>query len=316
MARIKMILFALVLSSSILISGCSKYKFYSVAINAERGKADLVVKKTTISIGDIVYLDNLSEEALKENRDVIIMVHGFGGDKDNWLRLSKEMADDYRILVPDLPGHGDSVSDLSNNYTVANQAKWLNEFMAKLNISKAHIVGNSMGGAISLKVTHLYPEKIASLTLLNSAGFKKNESEFVGLLKKGVNPLVIGSTEEFKELMSFVMEKEPYIPGPVYSVLAEKKIARQKLDDKIFQDIMTDINKVETFLSEIKSPTLIIWGESDRIIHVDNAEMFKQKIAGSQKIIFEEVGHLPMIEAPEKTGENYSRFLLSCRKNL
>lgn len=316
MARIKKIVFAFVLISSILISGCSKYKFYSIAINAERNKAELVVKKTAISIGEIVYLDNTSEKAIMENQEVIIMIHGFGGNKDNWLRFSKEMTDDYRILAPDLPGHGDSVSDHSNSYTIENQAKWLNEFMEKLKISKAHIVGNSMGGAISLKLTHLYPEKVSTLTLLDSAGLLKNESEYVGLLKKGINPLVVGSTEEFKELMSFVMEKKPYIPGMIYEVLAEKKIARKAIDKKVFQDMITDINKMEGLLSEIKSPTLIIWGQNDRVIHVDNAEAFHKKIDGSQKIIFENVGHLPMIEAPEKTGEHFARFLLSCKKNL
>ncbi len=314
MSRTRKMIFVFVLISSVLILGCSTYRIYTVTLNAERNKADLVLKNAKISIGDVAYLDNTSEKAIMKNQDVILMVHGFGGHKDHWLFFAERLADDHRIIIPDLPGHGDSISGLSNNYTIENQAKWLNELMKTLNIKKFHIIGNDMGSAVSLKFTHLYPEKIVSLTLLNSAGLLKNESEYVELLKKGINPLVVGSTKEFKELMNFVMEKKPYLPDPVYKILAQKKIARKEIDKKIFNDMMADINKTEDFLSEIKKPTLIIWGKKDRVINVANAEAFHQKIEGSQKIIFKHIGHFPMIEDPKKIGEHYASFLLSCKR--
>lgn len=311
MIHLKKIAFVFLILSATLISGCSKYKIYNMAVDGGRSSAGLVVKKVNISIGEIVYLDNSTGKNARQDQEVVIMVHGFGANKDSWVRLSDEMTDDYRILALDLPGHGDSIADLSNSYTVENQAKWLNEFMETLQITKAHVIGNSMGGAISVKMTHLYPQKIISMTLVDSAGAYKTESEFFQLLKKGINPLIVDNFDDFQHLLDFVMADKPYIPGPVLEVLAEKKIARQAIDEKIFQDIRTDMDSVGELLSGLHAPTLIIWGDKDRILHVDNADEFHRRIQGSQKVVFEGVGHVPMIEDPKKTGDHYLRFLSS-----
>ncbi|MBU1172846.1 MAG: alpha/beta hydrolase [Proteobacteria bacterium] len=294
---------------AVLFSGCSNYKIYTMAINNTRSVANLSLKKVMISMGEIVYLDNASDNHPRIDQDVIVMVHGFGGNKDNWVLMADEMTKKYRVIALDLPGHGDSASDESISYTIENQAKWLNEFMDKLHIKKAHMIGNSMGGAICVEFTHLYSEKVLSMTLVDSAGLNKTESEYIQLLKKGVNPLVVGNPDEYKKLMDLVMEKKPYMPGSMIAVMTEQKIARKAMDEKIFKDILTDVSQVGDFLSDIHTPTLIIWGDHDRVIHVDNAEEFHQRIKGSQKVILEGVGHIPMVEAPRKTGEAYKEFL-------
>lgn len=308
---IQKILIGFLAIAAILFSGCSKYKFYTMAIDSQRSGAEMSVNAVNISIGKIVYLDNATQKNPRADQDVIVMVHGFGGNKDNWVLLADKMTDDYHLIALDLPGHGDSVSDESLVYTMDNQAAWLNEFMDALHIKKAHVVGNSMGGAICIAFTHRYPDKVSSMTLIDSAGLHVTDSEYLLLLKQGINPLVVGNREEFAHLMDFVMEKKPYIPGPILSVLAEQKIARKAMDEKIFKDMVTDINQVGDFLSEIHTPTLILWGDHDRVIHVDNAEAFHQKIQGSQSVILAGVGHIPMIEVPKKTNENYRQFLSS-----
>jgi pimeloyl-ACP methyl ester carboxylesterase len=315
MNRVKSLLFVF-LALTLFISGCSKYKLYSMAINNSRNKAGLSLKKATISIGDIIYMDNAVGTSAPADKEIILMVHGFGANKDNWIRFADRLADDYRIISLDLPGHGESASDLSVSYTIANQAMWLNEFTDVLQIKKAHIIGSSMGGAISVKFTHEYPEKVLSMTLMNSAGVYKTESEYTKLLKQGINPLVVATPDEYKKLVNFVMETKPYIPGSIIAVLTEKKIARKAMDEKIFQDIVNDINTTADLLPEIHTPSLIIWGDHDRVLHVDNAEEFHQKIPGSEIIVLEDIGHLPMLETPKKSGDLYARFLSSCREKI
>lgn len=295
--------------ATLLFSGCSKYKLYNMALDSRRSGAELSVKKTTISIGEIVYLDNATIKDPKQNQDTVIMVHGFGGNKDNWVLLSDKMTQDYRIIALDLPGHGNSVSDTSLSYTIENQAKWLNEFMEALDIKKAHVIGNSMGGAICLKLTYLHADKVLSMTLLDSAGVYVAKSELILQLEKGINPLIAGTTDEYKKLMDFVMEKKPYIPGFAIAVMTEEKIARKSLDEKIFTDIRNDIGLIENRLSEIHTPTLIIWGDKDRVIHLDNAGEFHKKIQGSQLAVLSGIGHLPMVEDPKKTWETCKPFL-------
>ena len=309
MIRFKHMALAFFIVTAIFLSGCSKYKLYTMAINSGRSKAGLTLNKTAISIGDVVYLDNAENTEDKTGGEVILMIHGFGADKDNWVRLCDKMPETYRILVPDLPGHGESESDPSLTYTVANQARWLYEFMESLHIKKAHLIGNSMGGAISIRLTCDHPEKISTLALLDSAGVFKTESEFIQMVKKGDNPLVVSNKDDFVRLKNLVMEKKPYIPGAIFDVLAERKIARKTLDEKIFTDMQADILSVSDHLSELALPTLIIWGDHDRVLHVDNAQVFHEKIKGSRLAVFENIGHLPMLEDPKKTAATYSSFL-------
>jgi pimeloyl-ACP methyl ester carboxylesterase len=123
----------------------------------------------------------------------------------------------------------------------------------------------------------------------------------------------VGNAEEYEKLMDFVMEKKPYIPGILVSVMAEEKIARKELDQKIFKDIQTDIFVDRARLSSIHTPTLIIWGADDRVIHVDNAEAFHRDIQGSRKVVLAGLGHLPMIEDPKKTCIAYKEFLATLK---
>ncbi|GAB6097222.1 alpha/beta fold hydrolase [Desulfatiferula olefinivorans] len=313
MIRFKHLAVAAVMVTALVLSGCSKYTMYRMAIDSGRSQADLTLKKAAVSIGDVVYLDNAGDGDDGKDRDVILMIHGFGGDKDNWIRLCDKMPAGYRFLVPDLPGHGESASDLSNTYTIENQARWLAEFLAALNVDTVHLVGNSMGGAIGIRLALDHPDTVRTLTLLDSAGVFRTESEFIQMVKQGVNPLVVSSEEDFKRLMNLVMEKKPYIPGPIFDVLAEKKIARKDKDEKIFTDMQADILTMENRLSDLSLPTLIVWGDHDRVLHVDNASVFHEKIGGSRLTILKNIGHLPMLEDPKKTAAVYDAFLSDTR---
>jgi pimeloyl-ACP methyl ester carboxylesterase len=316
MKKIKWMAALFLVVSALLASGCSKYKLYTMAMDSRRNGADLEWKKTAISIGDIVYLDNAQANEDVDARETVLMVHGFGGNKDNWVLLSNKMTDDVRIVALDLPGHGESVSDPGLTYSIENQAKWLNEFMESLGIKKAHVMGNSMGGAIGLVLTRNHPEKVQSLALLDSAGVYVAKSELILQLEKGVNPLVAGNADEFKKLLGFVMEKKPYIPGFALSVMAEQKISRKTLDEKIFSDMRGDIVQPESALSAIGRPTLIVWGDRDRVIHIDNASEFHRKIKGSQLFVMNGIGHMPMLENPGKTWEVYKAFLESAGNQM
>lgn len=309
MTRFKHLTLAILVVAAVVLSGCSKYKMYSMAIESGRSKAGLSLKKATISIGEVVYLDNAEDQGEPKDRGTILMIHGFGGDKDNWIRLCDKMPEGYRFLVPDLPGHGESASDLSNTYTIENQARWLAEFLAAVHVDKVHLAGNSMGGAISVRLALDHPEMVKSLALLDSAGVFRTESEYIKMVKQGVNPLVVSSEEDFKRLANLVMEKRPYVPGPIFQVLTERKIARKAKDEKIFQDMQADILSVENQLPGLNLPTLIVWGDHDRVLHVDNASVFHEKIKGSQLTILENIGHIPMLEDPKKTAGVYEAFL-------
>ncbi|WP_129127018.1 alpha/beta fold hydrolase [Geomonas oryzae] len=300
----------LMLLLSPMLSGCSKRTVYNSIIEHERSNAKLVAKTEILSYGKVSYLTNTTTG----NRTPIVMLHGFGGEKDNWDRFSKKLTDDYRLIIPDLPGHGDSLQDMSLNYGVEEQAKRLKQLLDALGVRKAHLVGNSMGGAIALRFTSLYPQSVLSLSLMDSAGAVKTPSDFDALVKAtGKNPFMdVRTSQDYESMMKYLFVKPPYLPGFIVDVLVEEKVKRKALEQKMFRDIMADMDQT-AMLSSVHVPTLVIWGAQDRVTHVDDAEFLRQKISGSRKEVLEGVGHCPMIEKPDVTSELYRQFLQQSR---
>ena len=91
-------------------------------------------------------------------------------------------------------------------------------------------------------------------------------------------------------------------------------IFNKTIDEKVFQDVEADIVLPGDDLDKIQTPTLILWGDNDRVLHVDNAEELHLKITGSKKVILEGVGHMPMIEVPGETSDHFIRFISSIKK--
>jgi len=238
------------------------------------------------------------------------MIHGFAANKENWVRFAAYLTNTYHVVAIDLPGHGESVKDLNTSYNWEDQVQHLHEILARLNINRFHMAGNSMGGEISCLYAVKYPDQVKSLLLIDPGGIFRYECELNRLLKEGKNPLIVKCEDDFDILMDFAMEKKPYIPGPIVSVMAEKAVENQTINKKIFADIRNDRSFVfEYEIKKISAPTLIMWGAQDRVISVKNADIFKEMIPNSQKVIFDGVGHAPMIEIPEKAAKVYRDFL-------
>ena len=275
-----------------------------------RDAASLEVKTSQLDDVNMTYLERQGEGP------VMLLLHGFSANKDTWIQFAAELPENYRLIVPDLAGHGDTPVPKGEDYNLIRQAERLNQLMANLNIRKFHIAGNSMGGAISAIYASLYPQQVSSLTLIDAAGVDApNQSEYMAALAEGKNPLIATDEASFEFRMDFVMSKAPPLPWPLRPALMRKTLARQQLNEDIFEDMMATRKQLEDTgfearLSEaVTMPTLIIWGDEDRVLDVSAAEVFKQKIPHAQVKIYEGIGHLPMVEIPEETAILYSEFV-------
>ena len=290
-----------------LFGGCSKYEFYDWAINSKRDGSNLELKKIKINDGVIVYLENKNVQ----KDETLVLVHGFGASKDNWLDLSSELSSKYHLLILDLPGHGESFSIDSKKYTIKNQTTWLKQFIKKKGIKKFTLIGNSMGGAISLEYSELYPTDLNNLVLITTASqlCLGIQSEFSKLVSQGKNPLITNTAKDFEKLLDFIMYERNYVPGPILEVMAEKKNKRKELDEIIFSHIVEELSLNYQKTINIKTKTLIVWGEQDRVINVECANVLEKNITNSKKIVFKEVGHVPQMEVPEKLSEAIQNFI-------
>ena len=276
-------------------------------IQFERNKAKLEKKVLTLASGDtMTYL-----EGGNINGEPLLLIHGFGANKDNFTRIAREL-NDCHLIIPDLLGFGESSKPMQADYRADAQAQRLHELLqAKGVASHIHIGGNSMGGAISVAYAAMYPDNVKSLWLLDSGGFWS-----VGFPKDRFDddsfdnsPLLVKNTEDYFALYNLVMYKPPYIPKTVQAVFAQTNIANRDLHANILKQITADnVEARAKIIAQRNIPTLVVWGTEDKIIKPETATIMTKLMPQAQLIMMSEVGHVPMIEAVKETASDYKAF--------
>ncbi|MDX5440882.1 MAG: alpha/beta hydrolase [Alteromonadaceae bacterium] len=298
---------ALLLATTLLISACSKQSIYDSAIGWERSSAGLETAEVSIGELDIAYLR--SKEAVEG--DTLVLIHGFGANKDNWTRLAKEFKGEFNVYAIDLPGHGDSSKPLDIGYRFEDQVNYLNQILAELGVRQFHMMGNSMGGAITALYAATHPEQIQTAVLFDPAGIFEYESELVDRVMDGDNPLIPRKKGDFDKLLDFALEKRPFVPWPIFDVMEEKAIANQEVNQVIFAAIR-DTGFEPDFrnaITHIEAPVLVIWGKLDRVIDYRNADVFVEAIPNARKVLLDDIGHAPMVETPAESAQLFRDFL-------
>jgi pimeloyl-ACP methyl ester carboxylesterase len=286
-------------------AGCSRVSARLVEMKQRdyRSAARLTERRITVAGHEVVYLD-------RGSGDPMVLLHGFGGDKDNWAFFAREIPDRYRVIALDLPGFGESSRHPEERYDVRSQSARLLAFVDALGLPRFHLAGNSMGGHLAARFALDHPERVRSLTLIDAGGVvAPHPSEVARALEAGRNPLVVDSVEDFDHVMALVFVKQPPIPGFIKRYLAERALANRDFNQKIFADLRATSWRLEGELPGVRVPTLIVWGAEDRVIDVSAAGVFAAAIPGAQTAILPACGHSPMIEQPVETAQRYLGFL-------
>lgn len=275
------------------------------AIDAERQSAGLVRKQIDLPGGlHYVYLEGGQGEPL-------MLLHGFGVNKDNFNRVARFLTPHYRVIVPDHIGFGESSHPQDADYAPSAQAERLHTLAQALGIKTLHLGGSSMGGQIAMTYAALHPDEIKSLWLLDPAGvWSAPEGELGKMIREtGHNPLLSRNEEEFAAVFAFAMTDPPFIPRPMVDVMAREHLRNLTLEGRIFKQIAAD--SLEQRVSGLATPTLIVWGDKDRLLTVASADILHKLMPHSQVVIMPGIGHLPMIERPQSSAEDYLRFRTS-----
>jgi pimeloyl-ACP methyl ester carboxylesterase len=244
--------------------------------------------------------------------EVILFVHGYGMEKDAWNIFAKAWSDSHRLILPDLPGFGETTRLDSSVYDVPHQARRLDRFVNTLRIPSFHLVGISMGGAIAAYYAAAYPGKVRSLFLMAPAGVMSRvpSPAWREYQDKGKIVLLYENAEEFDALLDALFYRKPFVPGAVRRYFAERGAGEVRFREKILGDLaQSGIGILESRLGDVKAPTLVLWGENDRILHVSGAEKFQQSLPGCRIITLRECGHVVFFDQPEATRQAYRDFL-------
>jgi pimeloyl-ACP methyl ester carboxylesterase len=251
-------------------------------------------------------------EGGRQGAAVILLVHGFGADKDSWLLYARALTRDYFVIAPDLPGFGDSTRDAELGYTALAQAGHLHGFIAALGLEEIHLAGISMGGFIAAHYAMKHPDQVSSLVLFDSAGIDTDgTSPLREAVDSGVNPLTVRTPQEFDAMVNLIMFRPPWIPRAFIHYFLGRSRPDAALHDRIFWGLVEEfeVGALNDRLPCIGMPTLIIWGREDQLFPVSIVDIMLESIPDSRSVILDNAGHAPTVECPWRTVRPHLEFL-------
>ena len=285
-------------------------KLAMMLIGLERFSAGF--RRNSIQVGDhrIAYSEGGKGEP-------VVVVHGFGASSDNWNRMAGRLTKKYRVIAPDMPGWGQSTRIDAASYAYPEQIERLHQFLGALGLRRFHLIGHSMGGFISSAYAARYPEEVITLTLIAPHGIAEPQPGELALsVAAGENWLVPRNVPEFERLLDKVFARRPYVPRSVFKLFAAYAIRGSAKSARIFADMQSNDPPLEDRLPLIQAPTLIIWGDQDRVLNVSGAEVFRQGIKSSEVMIIPGSGHMPLVENAGACARAWLAFMQKAQRSM
>ena len=283
------------------------FLFPGVIVNADKDfelwRAGLTVHQVDVASHRIQYLDSGGHGR------PLLMLHGFAADYFSWPRMARHLGDDYRVIAPDLPGFGESSRIETASYDISHQADRIRGFLDALGVQRVDIIGNSMGGWIAAAFAARYPDRVRTLTLIDTGGITApHPSPFMEAVKEGKNPLIAHSREQFNKLLKLVFYHQPFIPGPLKGYFAREAVKHASFNEKVFKDLSDHYLALEPLLPKLKMPTLVIWGRHDQILDPSSVQVLRAGLPDAT-VHWLDTGHVPMLEQPQATAKVLNGFL-------
>jgi len=239
----------------------------------------------------------------------LVLIHGFGSKKEMW-KNQFELSESYRLIVPDLLGHGES--NEVENISISNFAKNIISLLDHLGIESAHFCGISLGGIVAQEIYHLFPNRVMSLILTNTTSYlPKTGAKW--FLKKKIDKFKSSPKED---IVTAAAINCFYDPKP--EIIQELKDALLLKDETYIKTAKETIGVNYLFmLPFIKVPTLIIGGLYDKLLPVILARQTHLMTLGRAKlVIFDKCGHAPVIEHKKRYNELLLEFLNKHKQSL
>lgn len=269
----------------------------------------------------------LNGEARLHYRDVgprdapaIVLVHGFSASLHTWEDWATDLKQDYRVISLDLPGHGLTRCPDVSKMGITQFVSAVDQTLIALGADKFTLVGNSMGGATAWNYTLAHPDKVDAMVLVDASGWPEaaedSESEpFV--FKLLANPLARSVMKDL-DLSSLIRSgledsftNQSLVTDEMvkrYASLGRAPCHREAILKLMSGDNPRPIASKET-LAAITAPTLILHGSDDNLVPVGDAIRFDEAIPNTQRVIYENVGHLPQEEVASQSVSDLRDFL-------
>jgi pimeloyl-ACP methyl ester carboxylesterase len=252
----------------------------------------------------------------------ILLIHGIGSRHETWLPVISTLAQKYTVIAPDLLGHGQSAKPRAD-YSIAGYANGMRDLLSYLAIDSATVVGHSLGGGVAMQFAYQYPQRTDRIVLVGSGGLGPEVNPLItlctvpgsgaGLAMLGTKPVRAPGTKLLKKLhtTNFPWTADLVQLSTVYDGLntresraAFRQVLRAIVDWRGQILTMRDRAYLAEFL-----PSMVIWGQRDTVIPVKHAQVAHSLFRGSRLEIFDECGHFPHAEEPERFADVLIDFM-------
>jgi 3-oxoadipate enol-lactonase len=247
------------------------------------------------------------------NRDkgkgpVIVLLHGLGADHTLWNEVIPGLASEFRVVAPDLRGHGRTPSPTGSHLTFAELEGDITHLLEEKSIETMYLVGHSAGSFLALRFALDHPDRVRGLVMISGAGYMDRHSQ--AILQRWTET----RTKEGLDAFGLRLLKDLYYPDWIEAHL--------DFADKIREDIRhmdfgpsgrwnTSIEKFDerSRIGTLRVPTLIIQAMDDQVVDASHGRILRQSISGAQIRILAETGHMVPLERPKETIEAISGFV-------
>jgi pimeloyl-ACP methyl ester carboxylesterase len=246
----------------------------------------------------------------------LVLIHGTGSSLhtfDEWVKI---LRGSHRIVRMDIPAFGLTGPDSKRDYSMEKYVNFIEKFLEAKDIKQCILGGNSLGGQISWQLALTYPQKVTKLILIDAAGYAIKSENPVLAFQVARMPIV-------KNCMTFITPY-PLARKSVESVYADKNKVTDALVDRYFELTLREGNR-QAFVDRlnmlydttnipriktIQTPTLVLWGEQDLLIPIENAQRFHDDLPNDTLVILKNMGHVPMEENPAESLKPVLDFLI------
>ena len=267
------------------------------------------------SLTDLRVIDDVSLHVRDDgprSAPALILLHGLGSSLHTWEPWANALASEFRVIRFDLPGSGLSAPDPGGDYTDARSHELLVALLDSLGVTRATLIGNSMGGRIAWSFAERYPDRVDKLVLISPDGFASPGFAYdqpaevpasLSLLRYALPKWILRKSLEpayanGDRLADSIVTR--------YHDLLLAPGARDAMLQRLRQTVLTD---PLPRLARIVAPTLIVWGEGDAMIPVSNAADYIGAIRGARLVTLPGIGHVPFEEAPSVSLDAVRTFL-------
>jgi pimeloyl-ACP methyl ester carboxylesterase len=244
----------------------------------------------------------------------VVLLHGLGADRSAWSATVPALAAKYHVYVPDQVGFGQSDKP-AMDYRVGTLVDFLDAFYKKVGVSKATLVGNSLGGWVAMNFALAHPDKVNRLVLVDSAGYSPKRIGGQPLTREMLQALNPSTIAGEKQLMALVFYNKAFANDQ----FAEQAFTGhlRKNDgytiDRFIDSILRGEDVVDGRLGGINTPTLVVWGREDALVPLAAGKALAEDISGAQTVILDSCGHVPPVECAAPFNAALMKYLGEAR---